>query len=99
MISASLRYCDKGVAFLVNNADKKCKFSRARVIVNRWAGTNASRDHQYLVERQQISTIESLSVPNKSQLGGACGRFCYFELLAYIVHPCLHTRIQGYDIR
>ena len=49
--------CDKGVAFLVTNADKKCKFSKARVVVNRWAGTNASRDHQYLVERQAISTI------------------------------------------
>ena len=44
MISASLRYCDIGVAFLVTNADKKCMCSRARVVVNRWAGTNASRD-------------------------------------------------------
>ena len=26
-----LHYCDKGVAFLVNNADQSCKFSRARV--------------------------------------------------------------------
>ena len=99
MISASLRYCDNGVAFLVNNADKKYKFSRDRVVVDRWAGTNASRDHQYLVERQPISTIQSLSVPNKSQVGGACGRLRYFELVAYVVHPCLHTRIRGYDIR
>ena len=27
-----LRYCDKGVAFLVNHADQSCKFSRARVV-------------------------------------------------------------------
>ena len=27
-----LRYCDNGVAFLVNNADQRCKFSRARVV-------------------------------------------------------------------
>ena len=26
-----LRYCDNGVAFLVNTADQSCKFSRARV--------------------------------------------------------------------
>ena len=27
-----LRYCDNGVAFLVNTADQSCKFSRARVV-------------------------------------------------------------------
>ena len=46
MINALLRYCDNGVAFLVNNAEKKSKCFKVQVEDN----TNASRGSRLKVE-------------------------------------------------
>ena len=64
-----LRYCDIGVAFLVNNAKKNCKFSRAGVDCH---ATTSSIAIQRPAAMQRQAQLQSNDKPNPSFRKLAC---------------------------
>ena len=71
MINALLRYCDNGVAFLVNSAEKKSKCSKVQVVGSTNASRGARLEIEWLTLCSCVRTVEDVVVV---QCGTSMGR-------------------------